>query len=849
MAHDFPLVLGVDGGATEVKVHAVACDDLRHPSSFTLRPEHAARRYALTAGFTPVPIREQLAQRSAGHASFTATEREAGRAWIAAAADAIAEVARTAGHPPVLIGIGMPGLKTTDRRGIDAVNHGPRIPDYLDALTAALAAHGVALAAPIDRLGSDADYCGLGEEHGAGGLFRDVANAYYAGCGTGIADALKLHGQLVPFDHAAAWTQKAWQIPSTAGPTFEQLVSAQALNHAYATRSGVQPPPFPEDAALHGDLHALTCLDHAAHHLAELFFERLWTTKNGRAPTPRRTAAYQQLDPQHPYRGTVLDRLVLGQRLGFVYADPRYRPHFGDRLDAYLAERIAISGDAELSAACLAPPTPAANPPRLRPGFLAGSRLRAAPALGAAIAAAHAWQRPAAEFRISPSQPTAEPTIRVGIILAEDRDRVVSLRLPDHQFELISAEHRSRLRAANLEIACDNEILQLRVPGAPPLRTGCVTLRPLHEPPLHRGAGVQVHHVRAGRGFHWQTRADLWLPGTLELHPRAGYILLVNIVPLETYLAGVITAEMNGTCPAALMEAQCIVARSWTLAHTERKHPDAPFTHCHDDCCQRYHGSTNLTPAALAAVQTTRGQLLLAPDHTVLDANYAKCCGGVTELPIHVWGSAKPGLTSVFDAPPGPAANRFMPVTDDNLDAYLAADWSHDAHVHCSPHVVPIDAVAQYLGRFDQPDHYFRWHTTQPAETLIPQLAARHPSLASLDALLGLRVTRRGVSGRASRLEITGLGTTGETITASLDTEYAIRAALHPRFLYSSAFTLELKHAPDRHILEVSLRGAGWGHGVGLCQIGALGLALQGATATAICHHYYPHAHHQRAYA
>lgn len=415
------LLIGIDGGATEVRAHAVECADWHGPSGFSLRPEAAARVYPRRPDFRPLPVAEQLAQRDAGRIERSGPEREQARAWVAAAADAAGEVARKCGAARVLVGIGMPGLKTPDGRGIQVINNGPRIPDYLAELEALLAAGGLTLAAPIAALGSDADYCGLGEEYAADGLFRDVASAYYVGCGTGIADALKLRGRLVPLDAAKSWIQKSWQMPSALGPTFERLVSASSLNRVWLALRGPQPrpephppagaaagapgPDFPEQAAVAGDPRAAAWLATAALVLAELIFERLWTVCHGRADAPHRGETYAGLEVAHPYRGTVLERVIIGQRLGLIYADPQYRAVFAEPLERHLAAFCAACGDAELARAWAVdrdaepgdahgvrgprgrggPPGPA-----LRPGFLRPSRLRAAPALGAAVAAVRA---------------------------------------------------------------------------------------------------------------------------------------------------------------------------------------------------------------------------------------------------------------------------------------------------------------------------------------------------------------------------------------------------------------------------------------------------------------------------
>jgi len=394
------VLIGVDGGATEVKAHAVACDDLSRRAAFRLRSESAARVYPRLPGFVPLPVTEQLAQRDSGDLRRSAEEVEQAGRWVTAAAEAVVDVARQCGVARVLVGVGMPGLKTPDGRGINVINNGPRIPDYLDRFEQQVAAMGITLLVPVAALGSDADYCGLGEEYADEGLFRDVQNAYYCGGGTGIADAMKLRGRLVPFDQARTWIQKSWQIPSALGPTFEKLVSASSLNrvwtelNAVTLRPTTDPTSYPEVAALAGDSLAAAWLDTAALVLAELIFERLWTIRNGRAAAAQRGEAYARLAAEHEYRGLLLDRVVIGQRVGLIYGDPRFRPIFGDRVDAYLAAFVARSGDAGMSEAYLQrPPGGRADggpvSAAMKAGFVRASRLRAAPALGAAIAA---WQ-------------------------------------------------------------------------------------------------------------------------------------------------------------------------------------------------------------------------------------------------------------------------------------------------------------------------------------------------------------------------------------------------------------------------------------------------------------------------
>lgn len=380
------LLIGVDGGASEVKAHAVDGAVRDNHEVYVLRGESASRVYERVADFVPTPIGEQLRQREADAIKCSSIEAEQARRWVAAACDAIAELAAKCGASRVRVGMGMPGLKTADQRGISVINNGPRMPDYLDQLERMLADAGVELEAPVRRLGSDADYCGVGEQRAAQGAFAGANSAYYIGCGTGIADALKLDGDLVAFDQVEHWMLKSWRMASSLGPTYEQLVSAASLNRVYqqmirCAGGDEATMIFPEQAALDGDLLAESWLDTAAHILAELIFERIDTIHNGRANAPWRGESYIGLTADHPYRGFSLDRVVIGQQLGRIYGDRQYELLFAVKLDRYLAAYIRRRGASKMIEAYV-------SDGGLRRGFVVASKLRAAPALGAAIDAA-----------------------------------------------------------------------------------------------------------------------------------------------------------------------------------------------------------------------------------------------------------------------------------------------------------------------------------------------------------------------------------------------------------------------------------------------------------------------------
>jgi peptidoglycan hydrolase-like amidase len=445
----------------------------------------------------------------------------------------------------------------------------------------------------------------------------------------------------------------------------------------------------------------------------------------------------------------------------------------------------------------------------------------------------------------------SEPLLRVGIILAQDGRDAVHLRLPAEGYQTYGPGTLPEIAGQDrhLEVRSTGRNLAVRGAGPDNVILPSLCLSPTGETPLRPGAGVLIRDVPAGRGFHWEKAVDQSFPGSVEIMPGGRGLLVINAVPLEAYLAGVVTAEMSAACPAHLLKAQSIAARSWLLAMTEAKHANEPFERCNDDCCQRYQGTTNLTEAAIAAVAATRGQVLCDPDDRILDANYAKCCGGITESPVAVWGREKPGLRPVVDAPPGAPEQRFLPITEELLPEYLSGPWLHAAQAFCSPNVVPPAEIGRYLGRVDQPGDYFRWHVRQTRAELEQLLVERVPAARDLRTLRTLRVSARGVSGRANALELEWTDAHGRIGSATLDSEYEIRRVLHRRFLYSSAVMLRAERAAHGDLAAVVLDGAGWGHGVGMCQIGALGMALRGYDCGAICRHYYPEACVRSAYA
>ena len=327
MKNDF-ILIGIDGGATKVSAWQVQVNPSKN--EFTLGTIHAVHSYADLPGFLPdfkpVPVVEQLKQRDQGALELSDEEKQQGAVYVEACAQVIEEIVKKAHTTNVLFGLGMPGLKTADKRGIEVVANGPRIPNYAQLLEDRLMLSNINLVQPLQRIGSDADYCGIGENYSTDGKFKDVQNAYYLGGGTGVADALKLKGKLVPFDEIKTWMAKTWELKNEQGESLERFASAGGMQALYANiaqipvyelnEKGIYPLQIAE-MALNNESNALKTFKLIVKNLSLLLYERMVTLYSGwqnlfSFVNPNRPA----LQKTHEYLGTLFERIILGQRLG-----------------------------------------------------------------------------------------------------------------------------------------------------------------------------------------------------------------------------------------------------------------------------------------------------------------------------------------------------------------------------------------------------------------------------------------------------------------------------------------------------------------------------------------------------
>ena len=337
-----------------------------------------------------------------------------------------------------------------------------------------------------------------------------------------------------------------------------------------------------------------------------------------------------------------------------------------------------------------------------------------------------------------------------------------------------------------------------------------------------------------GIGFHWERKERQVFRGGLRIIKRDAGLTVINDVPLEEYVTSVISSEMSATCPLELLKAHAVISRSWMwFPKTERipsaqlpavqrneiirwygreAHPD--FDVCADDHCQRYQGITKaFSPAAAEAVRATTSEFLRC-NGDICDARFSKCCGGVTERYATAWDDQDiPYLESVYDGPS--QSGSYSP------EALIRSEPS----AYCNTN--DRELLSRILPGFDQETRdFYRWRVEYSPEELSDLIKSRVG--VDLGAIRELQALARGPSGRIYRLKVSG-----DRDHLIIGKELEIRRALSRTHLYSSAFVA------DKESGRWVLRGAGWGHGVGLCQIGAAVMANEGKNYKEILEHYY----------
>lgn len=389
--------------------------------------------------------------------------------------------------------------------------------------------------------------------------------------------------------------------------------------------------------------------------------------------------------------------------------------------------------------------------------------------------------------------------------------------------------------------------------------------------PQSADASFSLSDVTIGVNFHWERKETQTFLGTLHFVVESDKICAINELPVERYLESVISSEMSATSSLELLKAHAVISRSWLLAQMKKRREVAEsgnnffsfvkkddrlirwydredhtiFDVCADDHCQRYQGITKETsPHVAEAIRQTKGQILMDGDD-ICDARFSKCCGGVTEEFQYCWeDTPKNYLSSVRDIIQGvKSVGSAAPAPLPSLQDEAAADAWIRSNPPAFCNTTDKKILSQVLNDYDQETaDFYRWKVTLTQEKL-KQLFDEKLKMNFGD-ILDLQAEERGKSGRISKLRIVG---TEKTFVIGKELE--IRRALSDTHLYSSAFVVDRCDIDENGIPQrFDIIGAGWGHGVGLCQIGAAVMGEDGFDYDAILLHYYQGAEIKKVY-
>lgn len=382
--------------------------------------------------------------------------------------------------------------------------------------------------------------------------------------------------------------------------------------------------------------------------------------------------------------------------------------------------------------------------------------------------------------------------------------------------------------------------------------------------PQSADASFSLSDVTIGVNFHWERKETQTFLGTLRFVVESDKIVAINELPVEKYLESVISSEMSATSSLELLKAHAVISRSWLLAQMKKRREVAEsgnnffsftkkedtlirwydredhtlFDVCADDHCQRYQGITKETsPHVAEAIRQTKGQILMDGEE-ICDARFSKCCGGITEEFQYCWeDTPKTYLTAVRDIALG--VEHTLPNLTNEEEAEKWIRFNPPAFCNTQDKKI----LSEVLNDYDQETvNFYRWKETLSQEKL-QQLIADKLKM-DLGAILDMKAVERGKSGRISKLQIIG---TEKTFTIGKELE--IRRTLSDSHLLSSAFVVDIYDKDEQGVPQrFELIGAGWGHGVGLCQIGAAVMGEQGYHYDAILLHYYQGAEIKKLY-
>ena len=430
-----------------------------------------------------------------------------------------------------------------------------------------------------------------------------------------------------------------------------------------------------------------------------------------------------------------------------------------------------------------------------------------------------------------------EPIIQVGILLEQPK---IEFELHD-KYQLNNSE---QVEAGKYSATIENDKISLN---------GKYYQELIFDSGDEMSNKFTLNNVIIGVNFHWERKEDQVFLGNLKIIVENNTLTAINILYLESYLASVISSEMSATSSLELLKAHAVISRSWLMAQIDKnkkidteqyqthfENDDATirwydredhlnFDVCADDHCQRYQGITRQTTEVVAKViNLTRGEILTY-DNEICDARFSKCCGGMMETFENVWEPiVHPYLQGKLDL-----------ISETTLTPDLTDEMEAETWIQSSPRAFcntnNKDVLKQVLNDYDQETaDFFRWKVEYTQQELSELIKER--SGIDYGDIIDLIPVERGTSGRLIKLVI--VGTRQQRVIGK---ELEIRRTLSKSHLYSSAFIVD---GLDKNEFDVPQRfvltGAGWGHGVGLCQIGAAEMANEGHDYKTILLHYFP---------
>lgn len=436
-----------------------------------------------------------------------------------------------------------------------------------------------------------------------------------------------------------------------------------------------------------------------------------------------------------------------------------------------------------------------------------------------------------------------KPYINVGIVTGKEISFTLNGKYLTQEGEVITGQLKASA-TGNGEISLDTKKIES-----------------IELTPEDNNCSFTLHNVTIGISYHWERQEEQTFTGKLKLITDGENVIAINILPVEDYLVSVISSEMSATSSLEFLKSHAVISRSWLLAQIENRdrknvHKSLQqnfitdenciirwydredhklFDVCADDHCQRYQGITKASnPSVAKAVKETEGMVLMYGDE-ICDARFSKCCGGVSETFDTCWEDKDyPYLQPVIDN----SENNDIPdlSIEENAEKWIRTTPA----AFCNTHDEKV--LKQILNNYDQETtDFYRWKVKY-SQKEISELIHKKTGIEFGD-IKDLIPMQRGKSGRISRLKIVG---TLRTVTIGKELE--IRRALSESHLFSSAFVIDKTEVAGSVPSEFTITGAGWGHGVGLCQIGAAMMGEKGYSYDKILLHYYRNAEIKKVY-